>query len=288
MTRWRADRGDDRVLPFTLAVSYLVLPFLLVAVVLLYLLPERTDELFAWTIEPPLTAMFLGSAYVGGIWFFTQVVRLRRWHRVQYGFPAVVLFATLLGVATVLHWDRFHHGHVSFVAWAVLYATTPFLALAALLLNRPADPRTPETYDVGVPRPVRLVLGAAGAVALLAGLALFLVPSVGIELWAWELTPLTARVVGAVLTLPGAVDVWLLLDGRWSSFRWMFQAQLASLVLINAAWIVERDHLLWERPVTWLFVVGVVGALVVYATLYAWCERPTRASAVDRGGPAVR
>jgi uncharacterized integral membrane protein len=279
VSRWRAVPGDDRVLPFTLAVSWLVLPFLLVAVVLLYLLPERTDELFAWTIDPPLSAMFLGSAYVGGIWFFTQVVRLRRWHRVQHGFPAVVLFAALLGVATLLHWDRFHHGHVSFVAWAVLYAVTPFLALAALLLNRPADPRVLESHDVRVPRAVRLVLGIAGIAALLAGLTLFVVPSVGIELWAWELTPLTARVVGAVLTLPGAVDAWLLADDRWTSFRWMFQAQLASLVLINTAWFVERDHLLWDRPLAWLFAGGVAGALVVYVVLYAWCERAARVRA---------
>lgn len=275
MSRWRAVPGDDRVLPFTLGVAYLVLPFLLVALVLLYLLPERTDRLFAWTIDPPITAMFLGSAYVGGIWFFTQVVRLRRWHRVQYGFPAVVLFATLLGLATVLHWDRFHHGHVSFVAWAVLYVTTPFLALVALLLNRSADPGVPEDHDRRVPQPVRLVLGVAGIVALVAGLVLFAVPSVGIELWAWELTPLTARVVGAVLTLPGAVDVWLLVDDRWSSFRWMFQSQLASLALINAAWIVERDELLWDRPLAWLFAGGVAAALVVYAGLYAWLERPS-------------
>ena len=101
-------------------------------------------------------------------------------------------------------------------------------------------------------------------------------PTVGIELWAWELTPLTARVVGAVLTLPGAVDVWLLVDDRWTSFRWMFQAQLASLVLINAAWIVERGDLLWDRPLAWLFAGGVAGALVVYAGLYAWLERPSR------------
>ncbi|OLT53281.1 hypothetical protein BJF88_12505 [Cellulosimicrobium sp. CUA-896] len=276
MTRWRAVPGDDRVLPFTLGVSWLVLPFLLVALVLLYLLPESTDRLFAWTIEPPLTAMFLGSAYMGGIWFFTQVVRLRRWHRVQYGFPAVVLFAMLLGAATLLHWDRFHHGHVSFVAWAVLYVTTPFLALVALLLNRSADPGVPEQLDVRVPRPVRLVLGIGGGVALLAGLVLFAVPSVGIELWAWELTPLTARVVGAVLTLPGAVDLWLLVDDRWTSFRWMFQAQLASLALINAAWIVERDDLLWDRPLAWLFAGGVAGALVVYAALYLWGERALR------------
>jgi hypothetical protein len=279
VSRWRAVPGDDRVLPFTLAVSWLVLPFLVVALGLLYLLPERTDELFAWTIEPPFTAMFLGSAYMGGIWFFTQVVRLRRWHRVQYGFPAVVLFATLLGIATILHWDRFHHGHVSFVAWATLYVVTPVLALVALLLNRPADPGTREQHDVRVPRPVRVVLGVAGIAALVAGLTLFVVPSVGIELWAWDLTPLTARVVGAVLTLPGAVDVWLLVDDRWSSFRWMFQAQLASLALINAAWIVERDDLLWDRPLAWLFAGGVMAALVVYAALYVWCERPLRVRA---------
>ena len=36
------------------------------AVVALFLFPSRTAELFAWTIQPPLTAAFLGAGYAAG------------------------------------------------------------------------------------------------------------------------------------------------------------------------------------------------------------------------------
>jgi hypothetical protein len=264
---------QDRVLPYTLGLSVFVLPFLLVASVLLYILPTRTDQLFAWTIVPPLTAMLLASAYVGGIWFFVQVVRQRRWHRVKHGFPAVVLFSTLLGVATFLHLDRFHFGHISFLTWVALYITTPFLSLAALLANRRADDGTPEQRDVPVPPALRMLVAIVGVAALACGLVLFLVPSVGVDLWAWKLTPLTARVTGAVLTLPGMVNLGLLFDRRWSAFRWVFQAQFVSLVFIAGALVVARSDLLWSRSSAILFVAGIALSFVAYAVFYAYNER---------------
>lgn len=272
-------RGGDRVLPYTAGLSVFIIPFLVAAAVILYALPTRTEELFAWTIAPPLTAMLLASAYIGGIWFFLLVVRLRRWHRVKYGFWAVTVFATLLGIATVLHWDRFHFGHISFITWATLYATTPLLALAALLTNRRADDSLPETRDVAIPRPARWALAVIGILALVCGLAMFIAPALVLETWAWNLTPLTARVVGAVLTLPGMVNLWMLRDARWSAFRWVFQAQLVSLVFITLALVLGGGELQWSRPAAWLFVAGIAASLIVYGSFYAYVERRVRAAA---------
>jgi hypothetical protein len=264
------------VRPFTRWLSVVILPFLIVASVLLYLLPFATKELFAWTIEPPLTAMFLASAYLGGIWFFVQAVRSPSWHRVKYGFPPVVLFAALLGAATLIHIDRFHPGHPAFLTWFTLYLTTPFLCFAALLLNRPADDGGPEEPDFRIPRTPRVLLAVLGILSLATGLVIFAVPQAGIDTWAWTLTPLTARVVGAVLTLPGMVNLWLLLDARWTSFRWMFQAQLFSLVFLISALVIGGSALDWSRPSTPLLIGGLVASLVAYATFYAYCDRETR------------
>ena len=84
--------------------------------------------------------MVLASAYLGGFWFFVCVLRERRWAAVKLGFPAVALFATLLGIATVVHWEKFSHGHVAFWLWAGLYFTAPFLVVAAWLANRGRGP----------------------------------------------------------------------------------------------------------------------------------------------------
>ena len=236
-------RRDDRVLMYTRVVAGLVLPLLAVAVVLLYLLPGRTDALFAWTIEPPFTAMLLGCAYIGGIAYFVPVLLAARWHRVWTGMPAVLVFASLACVATLLHLDRFHAGHVSFVAWFAVYLATPVLVLVVLVLQLPRDPWTPEPRDVRVPWALRVVLGAFGVAAVAVGVALFVAPAAVAPVWAWPVTPLTGRITGAILLLPGLVDVLLLVDARWSAFRVIVRAQLVSLAFIVVAVVVRREDL---------------------------------------------
>jgi len=263
---------DDRIRPFTRVVAAVVLPFLAAAWILLYLLPNDTDALFAWTIAPSLTAMLLGSAYVGGIWFFVQVLRAGRWHRVKYGFPAVLVFAALLAVATLVHWDRFHFGHISFLTWVTLYLTTPVLVAVAIVLNWGADPRADDERDYAIPLVPRFAIAAVGLVSLICGVVIFIAPGLVAGAWAWELTPLTTRVVGAVLTLPGMVNLWMLRDARWSAFRWIFQAQIVSLVFIVVALVIARGDLAASLAAP-AFVVGMVVSLVVYVALYAYCER---------------
>lgn len=264
---------EDRVLPFTRVLAFVIIPFLVAAAFLLLVLPGGTEQHFAWTIQPPVTAMLLGSAYAGGIWFFVQVAVQRRWHRVRHGFPAVLVFATLLGIATFLHWDRFHFGHVSFITWVVLYVATPVLVLVALILNLREDDGMPEGDDVEIPAPWRYVLALVGAASTVTGLVLFIVPSLLIGSWAWEVTPLTARVVGAVLTLPGLVNVWMLWDDRWSAFRRVFQAQLVSLACILLAIALRMADFDWNRPSAWLFAIGIVVSAAVYAVFYFSLER---------------
>ncbi len=51
---------DDRVLPATRALSIAIIPFLVVAFVVLFLYPDDTERLFAWPIRPRMTPMVLG------------------------------------------------------------------------------------------------------------------------------------------------------------------------------------------------------------------------------------
>lgn len=267
--------GDERVLPVTRIVAVVILPFLVVAATLLYALPTRTGELFAWQIDPPMSAYLLASAYVGGIWFFAGVAVERRWHRVRHGFPAVAVFAGALLAATLLHLDRFSD-NVSFFAWLVLYATTPFVIAALAILQWRRDSGRPDHPDVLIPRPARFALAAVGAAAFVFGAALFIAPDVAVAGWAWDLTPLTARVTGAVMSLTGVVNAALLWDSRWSAFRILFHAQLVSLTAIAVSLAVRSGDLAFERPVTVVFLALVAGALIGYGALTAWCEGQLR------------
>ena len=99
-----ADRAvpGDRVLPATRALSIVIIPFLLVAFVVLYFRPSAADtaRLFAWRIAPPFTPMLLGSVYLGGAYFFARAARATEWHRVSNGFLSVGVFASMMGNGT--------------------------------------------------------------------------------------------------------------------------------------------------------------------------------------------
>ena len=269
-------RDDDRTLCVTRIVAVALVPFLVVAALILFAFPDRLGELFAWQIDPPLSAAVLASAYVGGVWFFARVPT-RRWHEVRHGYPAVAVFAGALLIATLLHLDRFA-SNLSFAVWMVLYAMTPFIALILAVVQRPRDPGIPLPVDLVLPLPVRVGLIAIGVIALAAGVVLFAVPQVVAELWAWTLTPLTAQVTGAVLTLPGVVGLALVRDARWSAFRVLVQAQLLSLVAMAVSLLVHRDDLHGGRGTAPLFVALICVAIVAYAALLLWCEARLRRS----------
>src|SRR3954449_3988215 len=191
---------DDAVLRFTRALSAFIVPFLVVAFVVLYLFPNDTGRLFAWTIKPPMTPMTLGAVYLGGAYFFVQAFRAKEWHTIKAGFVAVGSFASLMGVATIIHWEKFNHSHVAFWLWAGLYFTTPFLVWGTWLANRRrATSAGPD--DVLLPPVARTVMAATGVLAVCAGLFLFLFPERAIDTWPWTVTPLTARVLGAIFML---------------------------------------------------------------------------------------
>src|SRR5450759_3169471 len=157
---------DDRVLRYTRVLSAVIVPFLLAAFVVLYVFPGDTKRLFAWTIRPTMTPMVLASAYLGGAYFFLRVPAAPRWNALKTGFLSVTLFATLLGIATVIHCDKFNHGHVAFWLWAGLYFTAPFLVFGGWLANRrfAAPARADEPRLGGA---VRWVVGLIGLLALI-------------------------------------------------------------------------------------------------------------------------
>ena len=257
---------DDRVLPFTRGLSLFIVPFLVVAWVILYLFPGHTARVWAWTIPTTMTSMVLASAYLGGAYFFVRVFREQQWHRTGTGFLAVTTFATLLGIATLLHWDKFLHSHLAFWLWAGLYFTTPFLVIGAWLANRRyAAP--PTAGDVLLRPAERWVVAVVGLAALVTGAVMFLAPRAVIDLWPWALTPLTCRVVAAVFCLGGA-GVGTLVDPRWTSLRLMLQVEVVMLVLILVAAVRARDEMISGRALTWPLLVGLLAMLA--GSAYLW------------------
>lgn len=268
---------DDRILPYVRVLSAVIVPFLVLAFVVLYVLPGATGRVFAWPIKATMTSMTLASAYLGGVYFFTRVaLRERRWPPVRIGLVAVALFATLLGIATLEHWSIFSHDKAAFWLWAGLYLTTPFLVVAGLLANGIRAGRGPGSEDeplisAGVARTIGLI----GLLALLQGAALFLAPAAVIPFWPWPLTPLTAQVIGAVFCL-GCAGLLIWRDRRWSSLSLLLDVAVLMIVAILAAVPRALDELDPGRLLTWLLAGGFIGVLVGALRLRSVMRRAMR------------
>jgi hypothetical protein len=263
---------NDRVLPATRVLSVVIIPFLLVAFVVLYFFPSAKDtaDLFAWKIVPPFTPMVLGSVYLGGSYFFLRAARETQWHRVEGGFLSVGTFASLMGIATILHWNKFIHANFAFWLWAGLYFTTPFLVFGVWFLNQ-REGSDPTAGDVLLSRGTAMLIGLLGILAAASSVFLFLFPKTAISIWPWKLTELTARVMGAIFAL-GVAGIGAFADRRWSGARILLQVEGFMLALILVAAIRAHNDFNTSRPLTWIFGAGFLGLAAATAALYARME----------------
>ncbi|MEA2702870.1 MAG: hypothetical protein QOD63_815 [Actinomycetota bacterium] len=256
---------DDHVLAPTRWVSAAVVPVLVAAFVILYVFPSRTERLWGWTIHPEMSALIMGAGYVSGAYFFVRAATVREWHRVGVGFVATTVFASMLMVTTLLHWDRFNHDHVSFWAWILLYFSTPFLLPWLWATNRRTDPGGVSAGDVTVPRPLRVAIGTVGAAVLAFAAVMFVKPSVVIDIWPWTLTPPTARSVSAFLAFPAVTWLLFLFDDRWSSFRITQQTAGLGMFLIGLGAIRARDEFAGGADVA--FYVGALAVALGFVVI---------------------
>jgi peptidoglycan/LPS O-acetylase OafA/YrhL len=252
------------------------------ALVILWGLPGRTADLWAWTIKPDLTPIFMGAGYGAGAYFFVRVSRARRWHEVSVGVLSAAVFALLMLVATLIHFDRFNHGDaptlgaIAFWGWTIVYVVSPFLVGWLWWRNERRDPRAPEAGEPLVPEAVRIVARAAAIAALLAAAVVLASPSVAIDAWGWSLTPLTARVLACFTAQVGVGFLVLSRDPRWSSWRVLVQTFLiaVALLLVGAARAWDAfDH---GNPLTWAYLAGLAGAGLALLALHRSMERALR------------
>jgi hypothetical protein len=263
---------DDRVFSVTRVVAACVVPFLVAAFVILYVHPELSGERFAWKIQPRFTAFWIGAGYLGGGWFFLNVVFARRWHHVTRGFPPVCAFVWMMGAATAMHWDRFDLHHVPFQMWLVLYALTPVIVPALWLWNRRTDPREPEPGAVIVAKGLRWSMGLVGAALLALAGWMFLDPATAIAHWSWKLTPLTARVLAGWFSLSGVGGVVLGLEPRWAAWRVLLQSMMIWLALLTiGVWRAWNEF--DTNRIAFMAVLAVPASLIGLAAIYLMQER---------------
>ena len=169
---------------------------------ILFLFPTQTEAYFAWTINHPLTPVFMGANYLGGLGAL-WALRINRWSAARVQMPGIFVFAVTQLLATLLHIPIFNWNHPIAWAWLLVYVTSP---VAALLVYRAMEKDYVAPANRSLPVPDRFtaifqtfaVISAVFGIGLLLWPFFYTAPDQGsaVPWWAWKLTPLTAHVAG--------------------------------------------------------------------------------------------
>ena len=245
----------------------------LIAGIQLFVLSERTDIYFAWTIQSALTAATLGGFYFGSMTFGYLSARESTWANVRG--PAVGLFLFLVGTlaATFLHLDKFHLASESLITrsvtwiWLAIYILLP-LTLAASFTLQMRLPGSDPARTSTLPLWFRLLLSVHGVISVLLSFVFFFSPGSLIRYWAWELTPLTARALAAWFISFGVLDLLSVWENDWrrlkvTSISYIVTAVSGLLALIRYAAQADLSGPAGIGYVVYLLIMLGVG-------LYGW------------------
>ncbi len=232
----------------------------------LYFFPYDTASYFAWTIQHPLTPVFMGAAYFAGIGNLLAV-REDRWSLARVQLPAIIVFSSLMLVATLLHTSIFNWSHPVAWAWLAVYVISP-IAAAIVFFQMERGFRAPRFESRQLPRGFSILMAVAGAIQALAGLALFLFPGQAAPLWAWSLTPLTSRVIGGWWLSGAALQLML---ARQETLHTAYVGLLANLLinsLLVAGALMHFSELNGPQGSVMLFFLFCLSLIGLSA--YAW------------------
>jgi hypothetical protein len=152
----------------------------------LYLLPGLADSGYAWSINPPVNAAFIGAGFLAGTLATGLVLAIAtRWRTFSTLPPALWVLASTLLAATIIHQDRFRWDYPPTWVWALVYAGVP-LAVPFLVARQRRVAEAEPAADPAL-RGVRVLSGIVGVPLVVGAAALFAAP---VELgahWVWPL-----------------------------------------------------------------------------------------------------
>lgn len=236
----------------------------------LYLLSQKTDTYFSWTINPPLTAAFLGAGYLAS--FLTELLAAREsiWARARIAVPGVLVFTILTSIVTFIHLDKFHLDSPIFITlagtwvWLLIYITVP-IALAILWAIQIRQLGTDPSRAATLPAWMLIILIVQGVIMLLFGIAMLLIPETTIPLWPWKLSTLTSRAIGAWGVGIGVIVLHASWENDWERLWPMFTGYLVYGGLQTINLLRYSDVLDWSRFSALTYSIFVFSVLLTGA-----------------------
>ena len=108
----------------------------------------------------------------------------------------------------------------------------------------------------------------------------FLAPEAAIDVWPWDLTPLTSRVIGAFTAQVGVGALLLSLDRRWSAWELIVETYFVATALLLVGAIRAWDDFDTGNVMTYLYVGGLIAGDVALLLLYRSMTRQDGAAPV--------
>jgi hypothetical protein len=177
-------------------------------------------------------------------------------------------------IATIVHWDKFNHGDAPpigalvFYGWVGVYIVSPFVVFALWWSNRRADSGEAAPGEAIVPAGVRRVAQGVAAGAFVAAAVLPRSEKEAMDIWPWDLTPLTSRVLGSFTAQVGVGALLLSLDVRWSAWKLIVQTFFVASGLLLVGAIRAWSDFDTGNVMTYLYVGGLVGGDIALLLLY--------------------
>ncbi|MFI5298482.1 MAG: hypothetical protein ACHREM_10310 [Polyangiales bacterium] len=239
----------------------------LIVGVQLFVLSAHTNVAFAFPIEPPITAAFLGANYWGSVVLEYLASREETWANARAAVPGVLVFTALTLVQTVGNLAFFRLESPFAWTWIAVYAIAPCVFGWLWWKQRQVEGGEPAR---GRPLPVwiRATLMIHTVVLLTIGAALFFGSETVTDWWPWQLD-LHGKYksgfgpyVGCWLVGVGAIAG----QAAWENDLRRLRGALPSLALLGALQLVTlaryRHAFGWASVSGRVFVTLVVPAVV--------------------------
>lgn len=245
----------------------------------LVLLTTETARFFAWTIEPPMTAGFLGANYWASALLALLAARETLWANGRVSISVALAFAPLTTLATLLHLDQFHLDTFFGWFWVVAYTIYPIQLAIFLRKQLLAAGRDPPK-ERGLPVWIRAILLVHAMLLVPFGIALFVAPGSVANLWPWTIPPLSAQVIAAWVLAFGVLAGHSFLENDWVRVRagmlgYGFLGLMHVIMLVRFGDVID-----FEDPSAMIYVSFVASFFVLgtYALVTQSRSRPSAAA----------
>jgi hypothetical protein len=182
----------------------------------LILFPSQTDTFFFWQITPPINAALFGALYLGGAVTVAWVSYRGIWEQARFLVPILVAAGFFISLTTLIHLDRFITG-IKLFYWLVIYIGAPLLAIFIYIYQERRGANWAVEEPV-LPATRRLAI-ITGAVVSVFGLVLLIAPTLVVDYWPWNASPLMIRIFASWFIAFGVGLLWFYFDRDWTRLR---------------------------------------------------------------------